>query len=148
MLLTPHGITGLVVAKYEPDLLPAVLAVVTLHFVLDYIPHTDMIGGEHVNKGNIILRSIDLLVLVLCVFLLVPAHRWLYSSVVVLFAILPDIIEIPGLVWKKWRNIWGISQFHHWHTETLQYSWGKVSWFWGLLPQVVLVAVCGWILLV
>lgn len=147
MLLTPHGIAGMVVAKYEPDLLPASLASVVLHFIFDYIPHTDMVGGEHVNRGNILLRTVDLLLLIICMVLLVPMHRWVYSSVVVMFSILPDLVEIPGLFWKNWRNVWGMRQFHYWHTETLQYSWGKVSWFWGLLPQVVVVAISVWFLL-
>lgn len=140
MLLAPHAIAGLVIAKYSPDLLPAALAAVTSHFILDYIPHRDMMGGEHINRANIALRACDLCATVLLFFWLVPKESWVYSAVVAGFALLPDLISLPVLAFPRLKELPGFKQYHHWHTEQLQYSWGKVNWFWGLLPQALVLA--------
>lgn len=142
MLLTPHALTGMVIAKYEPELWPAALAAVVVHLILDAIPHTDMVGSAHINKGNILLRTLDTFVLLAIFQILIPNSSRLYTAIIIFFAILPDLIEIPGLIWPAWRTIPGIKQFHHWHTAVLQYSWPKVGWALGLLPQLILVWVC------
>ena len=147
MLLTPHGLAGLVVAKYEPDFLPAALAVLTIHFVLDAIPHKDMIGGEHVNSGNIAMRAADSLILIGLFFWLVPVETRGYFAVIGLMALLPDIIEFPRFIWPQWQKLPIVQPFSHWHTEVLQYSWPKVGWVVGLLPQIILVGICIWVLL-
>lgn len=139
MLLTPHALAGMAIAKFEPSMLPAALAAVTIHFVLDYIPHKDMIGEAHINTPNILLRILDTLVMIGFFIWLTPSNQIGYYFLVLIFAILPDIIELPGLVWKPWRTLPVISQFHHWHTAQLQYSWPKVNWYVGLLPQIILI---------
>lgn len=142
MLLTPHAITGMVIAKYEPELFPAALAAVTLHFILDAIPHKDMIGGAHVNRSNVLLRVLDTIILTGIFFVLVSPNNWVYTGIIVAFAILPDLIEIPWLVWPAWRKLPVIKQFNYWHTEMLQYSRPKVGWVLGLIPQIILVGIC------
>lgn len=147
MLLTPHGLAGLVVAKYEPDFWPASLAAVTLHFVLDAIPHKDMVGGAHINFGNIVLRVLDSLILVGLFLWLVPLDNLGYFAGIMFLAVLPDVIELPGLVWPAWRELPVVRPFHHWHTAVLQYAWPKVGWAVGLLPQAIVVGACLWVLI-
>ncbi len=146
MLLTPHAAAGLVIAKYEPNAALAIMAVVMVHFILDAIPHKDMIGGDHINSGNIIMRSVDVLLMLAMVYWLTPPGQLGYSAVIVVAAILPDIIELPGLVWPAWRQLPLIKPFHHWHTAVLQYAWPDTGWVLGLAPQVLLLAICYWAL--
>ena len=144
MLLTPHALAGLAIAKAEPSLLPAALAAVTIHFVLDYIPHKDMIGDDHINIGNVVLRITDTIIMLSLFVWLTPPDKIGYYFTILLCSILPDIIELPGLVWQTYRELPGIKQFHHWHTAVLQYSWPKVNWYLGLLPQIILVIYTLW----
>lgn len=55
MLITPHFLTGLVIAEGIPETIPAAVAAIGSHFVLDAVPHRDTIGGHHLNAANVIL---------------------------------------------------------------------------------------------
>ncbi|MBU1092727.1 hypothetical protein KJ836_03620 [Patescibacteria group bacterium] len=145
MLVAPHFLVGTAIAMSTLELGPAVLAAITSHFVLDSIPHRDTIGGFHLNKSNIIMEFFDAIVTFGIFFILVPPHLWLYAFAVSLVAILPDLIEIVGLVWPKWYTLPIIKPFHQWHTDTLQHDDEGMNWFWGLLPQVVIILAVIWL---
>ncbi|AKM84851.1 TPA: hypothetical protein DHW58_01525 [Patescibacteria group bacterium] len=139
MLITPHFLTGLAIAKGIPEAAPAAIAAVSSHFVLDAVPHRDTIGGHHLNTANILLVAGDgLLALGLWWWLIPESIRW-YALTLGLAANAPDFIEIPGLFWPKWNAIPLMKQFHVWHTDVLQYAREPRGWFIGLLPQGLLV---------
>jgi hypothetical protein len=139
MLITPHFLTGLAIAKATPETVPAIMAAVTSHFILDAIPHRDTVGGKHLNTANTLKVVGDLAVALALWWWLIPeSARW-YALAIGLAANLPDAFEIPGLFWPKWNEQPVMKQFHHWHTAVLQYSRAPKSWIVGILPQVVLV---------
>lgn len=146
MLITPHFAAGMTIAKYVPSWPEAVAAAIVVHFILDYIPHKDMVGSAHINRGNVFLRTVDFTLAMIFFYLLSPPDKRLYFFLIGTAAMLPDLIEMPGLIWPKWRTLPLIRHFHPWHTHDLQYSRPKVNWFWGLLPQVVLLAACTYFL--
>lgn len=139
MLRTPHFLAGAVIASKVSLFWPAAIMALVLHFILDAIPHRDTIGGHHINISNIFLNIIDVIFALGLFFILIRKDLWEYAFVIGIMAILPDIIELPGLIWPKWFKLPIIKQYHYWHTEVLQYSRKEVNWFWGLLPQIVLV---------
>lgn len=142
MLIAPHFLVGTAIAVYVPEALPAAgLAALTSHFVLDAIPHRDTIGGFHINKANIIMEIFDGAFTLGIFFLLVPKQYWLYALATSGIAILPDILAVPSLFWSQWRQLPIIKPFHQWHTKIIQYDRRDINWFWGLLPQIITVAV-------
>ena len=120
MLRTPHFLTGAVIASKIPSFWPAVIAALVLHFVLDAIPHKDTIGGHHINVLNILLNIGDVAVALILFFVLIDPTIYAYAFLIGIISILPDIIEIPGLLWPKWFKLPIVKQFHHWHTEVLK----------------------------
>lgn len=140
MLVAPHFLVGTAIAVYMPEAGPAALAALTSHFVLDSIPHRDTIGGFHLNKANIIMEIFDAIVTFGIFFWLVPKHLWPYAFLISGVAIFPDIVAIPGLFWPKWYALPIIKPFHNWHTQVIQYR-DNLNWFWGLLPQVIVILV-------
>lgn len=146
MLITPHFLTGLAIAKGSPEALPVGLAAVSSHFVLDAVPHKDTLGGYHLSTANIILVLVDAAIALLLWWWLIPiTYRW-YALAIGLLATLPDMLEIPGLLWPRVNQLPLIKQFHDWHTAILQYTREPKSWFIGLLPQALLTAVLLWYL--
>jgi hypothetical protein len=143
MLITPHFLAGLAIAKGIPEAVPATLAAVSSHFVLDAVPHRDTIGGHHLNAANIILNLVDAAIALSLWWWLIPVSiRW-YALAIGLLANGPDFLEIPGLFWPKFNQWLPMKRFHHWHTAVLQYSREPKGWVIGLLPQVALV---GWLI--
>jgi len=141
MLIAPHFLVGTAIAVYAPELGPAALAALGSHFVMDHIPHRDMIGGFHLSAPNFLLRiGVDAIITLVLFFSLVPVDRWVYAFSLSIVAILPDLIEMIGLFWPAWYRLPVMKQFHHWHTQVLQYNNQGLNWFWGLLPQIVMIA--------
>ncbi|OGB73467.1 hypothetical protein A3K24_01235 [candidate division Kazan bacterium RIFCSPHIGHO2_01_FULL_44_14] len=140
MLITPHLLAGVVIAKGIPEAVPAAIAAVTSHFVLDSIPHWDYIGKPMPTLTNIILTVADGLLAFGLWWWLVPTElRW-YGLLIGGFAVLPDFLIAPKYLWPKWITLPIVKQFNHWHTAVLQYACEPKTWVIGLLPQVVLVA--------
>ena len=147
MLATPHFLASAAVATKVPEVLPAALAVVVLHFVMDAIPHKDYLKHPKIDTPNVLLTVGDSILALLLFFMLVRPDLWDYAFGIALIGLLPDIIELPGHFWPRWRKMPGIKQLHYWHGRVLQHarewpfrkeSWP--DWFWGLLPQVLVVA--------
>jgi len=139
MLITPHFLAGLAIAKGIPEAIPAGITAVSSHFVLDYIPHRDTLGGHHLNIANVIVVLVDgALALCLWWWLVPEPVRW-YGLAIGLLANGPDFLEIPGVFWPKYNQLPLMKQFHNWHTTVLQYSREPKSWIVGLLPQVILI---------
>lgn len=141
MLRTPHFLAGVVIASKVSLFWPAAMMALVLHFILDAIPHKDTIDGIHVSIKNIILNIVDVIFTIGLFFLLVKKDLWGFAFIIGMVSILPDIIEFPGLIWSKWFKLPIIKQYHYWHTEVLQYSKGEVNWFWGLLPQALIILI-------
>jgi len=148
MLVTPHLLASAAIATKTPEVLPAALAVIVLHFVMDSIPHKDYLGRPEVSTPNVLLVTGDVVLALLLFFMLVKPDLWDYAFGICIIGLLPDAIELPGYFWPKWWELPGVRQFHYWHGKILQHSrkepFKKESlpdWFWGILPQVLIVAV-------
>lgn len=140
MLIAPHFLVGTAIAVYAPELGPAALAAVGSHFVLDAIPHRDIIGDNLINRANSIIRFFDLLITGAVFFTIVPKSDWLYGFVIGVMAISPDILAFPKLFWPSWYQGQISNTLHHWHTKIIQSRNAQINWFWGLLPQIITVA--------
>lgn len=146
MLHTPHFLVGVAIATQIPDPVPAVIAAVASHFVLDAIPHADYWEAPAFSRINSAIVAVDGGLALTALVLLVPPDLMWYAFFIGIMANLPDLIEFPRFIWPKWGEMPVMKQFSNWHTKTLQYkrelpfpkkSWQH--WFWGLLPQVILV---------
>lgn len=138
MIITPHFLVGVAIASQVPETGPAVMAAITSHFILDSIPHTDLLFAKKYLKWvNILPKLLDVaLLLVLFLILIAPAHRG-YYFLIGLAALLPDILKIPEIFWPKLYQAPLMKEFHHWHVDILQSRNKQVSLFWALLPQVL-----------
>lgn len=141
MLTTPHFLAGAVIASKIPSFWPAAVAAVVLHLVLDALPHKDTIGSGHLYPANVIFRLADNFLALLLFFILVAPHRWVYAFVIATIGMIPDIIELPSILWPRWQQLSIIKQFSYWHRQVLQYTRSDMGWIWGLLPQIIIVAV-------
>jgi len=147
MFITPHFLAGIAIAQGTPEAVPAAIAAVGSHFVLDAIPHWDYIGQAKPTLANIILAAADgFLALGLWWWLIPPHLRW-YGFLIGSCAVLPDLVIAPKYLWPKWVTLPIIKQFDHWHGQQLQHnrelnfrkdSLADIGW--GLLPQIILCA--------
>lgn len=147
MLITPHFVTGVVIASKVPVLWPAAVIAIVSHFILDAIPHRDIIGGARLNLPNALLVLGDGTATFLLMYFVIRPENLTYSLIIGGFAILPDIISAPGMIWPKYYKLPILNRFHYWHTDVLQYARGKANLFWGILPQIIVVAIALYILL-
>ena len=146
MLVAPHFLIGTAIAVYAPEAGPAALAAITSHFVLDSIPHRDTIGTTHINLGNIVMEIFDITITALIFWWIVPAHLRGYALLVGGAAILPDLLAIPSWFWPQLYRLPVINQLHSWHVDYLQDRNGSLHWFWGLLPQVLIILAVIWLI--
>jgi len=140
MIVTPHFLVGVAIASQMPEAGPAVMAAVTSHFILDFIPHTDLLfAKKYLKWANIEPKLFDIaLGIILFVLFVLPMHRG-YYFLIGLMAMLPDILEIPEIFWPKLYRVPLIKEFHRWHVKILQSRNERVSLFWALLPQILVV---------
>jgi len=139
MLITPHFLTGVVIATQVPEAAPAAVLAVASHYVLDAIPHKDSFDHHYLTWRNVVLVAIDgLISLALFFWLVGSGHRGYYFGIGAL-TMLPDLFSLPGVFWKRWWQLPVVRQLHYWHTELLQYSWPEIGWLLGLAPQLVIV---------
>jgi len=141
MLVTPHFLTGVVIASQIPEAGPAALAAVTSHYVLDAIPHRDSFDHQYLTWRNVLLILVDGIISLGLFYWLIPKEHWVYYFGIGALAMLPDVISIIGAFWPKWWELPGLKQLHYWHTEVLQYVWVEQGWAVGLLPQLIVVGV-------
>lgn len=139
MLVTPHFLVGTAIAMSTPELGPAALGALASHFVLDSIPHRDTIGKTQLTVANIIMELFDVAITAIIFWLIVPAPLRTYVLVIGGVAILPDLLALPSLIWPQLYQIPVIRQLHLWHTKNLQDRNESINWFWGLLPQVLII---------
>lgn len=138
MIVTPHLLTGVAIASVMPQAGPAVMIAVTSHFILDAIPHTDLLfTKKYLKWANIEPKLFDIIFGVILFLLLVPSINRRYYLLIGLVALLPDFLEIPEMFWPKLYHVPLIKKFHHWHVDNLQSRNKQLSLFWALLPQIV-----------
>jgi len=142
MLVAPHFLVGTAIAVYAPEAWPvAGLAALTSHFVLDSIPHRDTIGETQLTLANIVMELFDLAITTIIFWLVIPASVRVYALAIGGAAIAPDLFALPFLFWPQLYRVPIINQLHKWHTETLQNRNESLNWFWGLLSQIIVVAI-------
>ena len=142
MISAIHFLAGAAVATQVPEILPASMAAIVLHFAADAIPHVDYIGKPEDSPVNRWITIADAVFGLAIFWLVVPAEFRIYGFIVGLIGVLPDLMSGPLYLWPKLRQIGWWAKFHHWHTYTLQHSWGKINLWLGILPQLI---VLGWI---
>jgi len=155
MLLTPHTLVGLAIAKQVPNpFISAPLALLS-HFIGDLIPHWDFFtnGHEPRTKKNIAI-ALDFS-LGLSLGLVMMARAWPDGSagspfpwqsfnygLCAFMACLPDGLEAPKvLLGRDWWVANKVLAWQHRFHNRAQLPWGAV-------PQVVLVVGALYILLV
>ena len=142
MLIAPHFLVGAAIAVYAPEALPAAgLAALTSHFVLDAIPHRDTIGETQITPSNVTMELLDAVAAAILFIWFIPESLRTYALLIGGVAILPDLLALPSLFWPRWYQLPIIKQLHNWHTKTLQDNNQRINWFWGLLPQIVTIAI-------
>jgi len=139
MLITPHFLTGVVIASQVPEVAPAALAAITSHYILDTIPHRDYFDKKYLTWRNILLTLTDGIISLGLFYWLVPEMHWGYYFGIGALAMLPDVLALPGVFYKQFWQWPIIKQVHSWHTEVLQYAWGERGWGIGLLPQIIII---------
>lgn len=147
MLITPHFVTGVVIASKVPAFWPAAIIAVLSHFYLDSIPHRDTIGSAHINLPNVLLILGDVILTFVLMYFVICPENLTYSLIIGGFAILPDLIAAPGLIWPKYFKLPVLNIYYRWHVEMLQYARREVNLFWGILSQVLVIVVALYILL-
>ncbi len=140
MLIAPHFLTGAAVATAVPEPLLAIPLALLSHFVLDLLPHRDLVGERHLAPENLVLRLIDGLTALFLFFLFVPAAAKAYAFLIGAVALLPDLLVLPKIFWPELRLSW-LDAFQRFHFDLLQKSVvARTDWFLGLLTQLVVVA--------
>ena len=124
---------------YAPEAAPAALAAIASHFVLDSIPHRDTIGETQITLANVVMELFDVAITAIIFWLIIPASSRSYALAIGGVAILPDLLALPSLVWPRWYQLPVIRQLHNWHTKIIQDNNQRINWFWGLLPQVLVI---------
>ncbi|MFA4819039.1 MAG: hypothetical protein WC621_04310 [Patescibacteria group bacterium] len=145
MYLTVHSASALVIAKFIPHPLVALLAGLVSHFVLDAIPH----GDEHLMRdhfpswrnlrrpvGAAMLDGIVMLFLLLIYIATTPLPSYTTLILAVVGALLPDLLQAIYIVfklrWLKW--------FYLINLKIHNFSGHKIHWTQGLLVQGMVLA--------
>ncbi len=139
MLLTPHTLVGLAIAKQIPNpFLSAPLALLS-HFVLDSIPHWDFFTNGHDlyrwRKWSIALDfTLGLFFGLFFIFQSLPNQTQAFNYGLCAFmACLPDGMEAPKVLFdKEWRLSNMILAFQHRIHFRAQLPWGAI-------PQLILI---------
>lgn len=151
MLLTPHILLGIYFALFYNPIL-AIPAALISHLLVDFfLPHwnphlfTEMKNCGQLCQKTLIIIAIDcLLAGSFVAYFLIQNMNNLPKILVILvcslLSILPDIIEIPYYFLKSKNKILvAFINFNH------KYQ-AKAGFFWGSLSQLVLSAVCLWMI--
>lgn len=143
MLETPHVLIGAVIATAIPNPAVALPLALVSHFVTDYIPHWNPhINTELKATGKISTRSkliilLDAgLALMLGTYIAATRGNFIMIMLACFLAVLPDVAEIPyyflgmKIGWVDKLIVW--QRNHQWNVKPV----------WGILSQVIIVAVC------
>ena len=139
MLISPHFLVGTAIANHIPEFWPAALAAVTSHFVLDAIPHRDTIGKFSPSRANLTILVADLTITGIILWWLTGGQNWVYLLIIGFIATLPDAPSVIALFWPKFLALPVVHAIHYWHTKTIHYKDNQVTWFWGILSQLVVI---------
>lgn len=136
MTITAHALVGGAIAAAVPNPILGFSLALLSHPLLDLVPHWDEGWGWR-TKGKLRLFAecfLDLGVGLLLTYYLFGSVPLWYLLFAILGSILPDLLEAPYLLlgWKFKPFCWFYKMQHH-----LQ---GKVVLPWGILTQVLTVA--------
>ena len=150
MLATPHIIASGAVGKLARRPWIAFPVALGLHFLLDFVPHTDshgLFGSPYgYTRPEVIAGILDFLFGAILVILVVgrrPGYKVMYGAA--FFGIVLDILENvpPGGHWWRTSAATGwISAFHHHFQNNVPPS----KWPLGFGTQILLLIVAIWII--
>jgi len=145
MYLTVHSASALVIAKFIPHPLVALLVGLVSHFVLDAIPHGDEhLAPSHFTRQRVIKRMLGATLLdgIIMIFLLLiyvattPLNSYYTLGAAVIGSLLPDLIQAIYLIfsprWLKW--------FNNFHEAIHNFSKHQLPWVQGMLVQGMVLA--------
>jgi len=139
MIIAPHFLTGAAIASGVKNPLLAVPLALLSHFVLDLIPHKDMVGDDHLSPENLSIRLVDIFATAFLFLVFVPVSLRVYALIIGLVAISPDLIALPGAFIPDEQKKGFFLAFKRFHVDLLQ-GWFRpyIDWFWGLVSQLVI----------
>lgn len=149
MLATPHIIGGGAVGKIARRPWIAFPLALSLHFLLDFVPHIDthgLFGSPHgYTWPEMISGTLDFFLGSALIVLLVrrqPGYKVIYWSA--FFGILPDLAHVPPLAYWVESSPgmqWFVS-FHH----MVQHNVPLSQWMLGFSTQIIFLAIAIWII--
>lgn len=143
MLELPHALIGAAIATAIPDPRISLPLALLSHFVTDYVPHwnphlnTELKSTGHVSTQSKIIVMLDAgLALMAGTYVAAKSDHFMVVVAACFLAVLPDVAEIPyyflGLKNITWiKRLIDYQRAHQWNVKP----------FWGLLSQLIVVAV-------
>lgn len=134
-----HILAGALIGKYIPSLWPVIILSIISHFILDIIPHWDGFTNKplkkyklQINKKRIIIRTADMLISIILVFILFAKFSSTIMFAGIFFALLPDMAKILYFTQLKNTNL--VENYMYFHAKIQ----GKANWKLGLIIQVII----------
>jgi len=152
MLTTPHALTGVTLVLIVPNKALALLLALLSHFMFDFfLPHwnpsifTELKNEKKLSLNTVLFIVIDaLLALIIVLTIAFTKTSNLVSFILVMLgafmAILPDFIEIPYYFLGSQNKLLKL------YVDFERKYQAKAGKFWGTLTQLVVMAVCFYII--
>ena len=140
MLIAAHSIAGGVAGDFIGNPILAFLLGIIIHFILDAIPHYDTTDNHKFTFRQWALILGDALVALLIIFLIIKPPLDINSPFLwgAIGGITPDFFDNVSLWSKQFQAFKLGNVFHNFH-ERIQPKQPNI--FWGLLVQIVLIAI-------
>jgi hypothetical protein len=138
MLTTPHAAAGIAIGAILSNPLIAIPVAVASHFVLDAVPHwQETLAPYTPNRKTYIRVPLDI---ALAVSITILAAHWQPQHLTniwlgAIFANVPDLDTVVILVPSLKKGI--IQRYWDWHCKIQR----ETSSLWGLVPQLIVIAV-------
>lgn len=138
MTATSHALIGTVIAAKISNPALAIPLALASHFIADMIPHWDTLTNrENKNWNRLVIDSVfdGILAFALSysvIKLLFPETNYLYTILIMFFAILPDLLHAP-------YTFFGIKQFK-WAYDFGRKTNKTLDKPWGIITQIVTVS--------
>ena len=141
MLYFVHILTGAVIAKYFPSVIPIIILSLIFHFVIDMIPHKDNLMEKKLTKKNydikltkemIIFEIIQILISIVLIIAILLKFNNLLMFLGIFFSLFPDILKLG--YGTRIKNNRVFKNYLHFHSIIQT----EVSWKIGTLTQTAI----------
>jgi hypothetical protein len=134
---------GALIGQKVTNILGAIILALISHYLLDLLPHVEYsiknIPGKNWHKefSDMLKISLDVFLGILLIFIFSDNSMLVYTCV--FFSVLPDGLTILNAIFKN-SFLGAHSKFHQEKLHFLKDK--KISGFWRLLTQFIIVIVC------